>query len=122
MAAADSESLAYLKANLSNDAQLIITYMQEEFDRMKQELKSEFTTLFAAKLKEADELKEQVKFLNDKVSKLEGLVDEADQYERRDTLILPGPAIPVVSSGENCKAIVQEAIKQVCRVKSKPQR
>ena len=116
MADGSSDSLQYLTENLSSDAQLIITYMQDEFAKMKQDLKQEFTTMFSAKLKEVDELKEHVKTLSAKVLKLESLVDEADQYERRDCLILSGPAIPVVTSGENCKVIAQEAIKRVCRV------
>ena len=36
--------------------------------------------------------------------KLEASIDEADSYERQDTIILSG-AIPVTSTGENCSQV-----------------
>ena len=114
--ARNSDAAAYLEANLSPDAQLIITYIQEEFIKMKTELREEMAAMFGPKLKEVDELKTQVMELNSKVSKLETLIDEADQYERRDCLLLSGPALPIATTGENCKNLVQNLIRSECDV------
>ena len=37
-------------------------------------------------------------------------VDTNDQNERRDTLILSGSNLPILSSNENCKTIVRDSI------------
>ena len=104
------------KELISKDSQAIISQMQEEFIRMKQEMVDEFSVLLGAKLKEVEELKTQVKNLTDKVSKLEDLVDDADQYERRDCLVLSGPALPTSTTGENCTAIVQDVLRTTCNI------
>ena len=50
--------------------------------------------------------------LKNHVLKLESMIDESDAYERRDCLVLSGPAIPVVTPHENCSLIVQQLAKQ----------
>ena len=39
-------------------------------------------------------------------------LDDADAYERRDTLIISGSAIPVVTPGERVADLVCEMVKQ----------
>ena len=75
------------KDTLSKESQAIITQMRNEFQKMKEEMMEEFTIILNAKMKEVDELKIEVKTLTEKVARLEELVDEADQYERRDCLV-----------------------------------
>ena len=43
---------------------------------------------------------------------MDKLADEADAYQRRDTLILSGPAIPEVSPHENCTSLIQDILKR----------
>ena len=43
-------------------------------------------------------------------------MDDSDAYERRDTLILSGPAIPPVERGENCAAVVKKLLKDQIRM------
>ena len=93
--------------DLSNDAKTIIAYVQFEFDKMKTEL----TATVNSKNLEIENLKGEVKSLNDKVAKLENLVDESDAYERRDTLIFSGSAVPEATTNENCGAIIQDLVK-----------
>ena len=96
---------------LSADAQIIISYIQDEF--------SKFRTEFMEDLKRKDQqvqsLTSEVGVLKKKVEKLENLLDESDAYERRDTLIFSGPAVPAVSRDENCSKIVQELVKNELR-------
>lgn len=107
-----NDALVHLQENLSPDAQLIITYMQVEFGKMK----DEFSAMLNLKQQELDAVKAEVKSLNEKVFKLECLIDDADAYERRDTVVLSGPAVPTFQTGENCKNIVQQVLAQECRV------
>ena len=111
---------SFVKEHVSEEVKKVIEYMQAEFVKVRAQLTEDFSLMFGAKLKEVEELKNQVQFLTEKVSKLEDLVDEADQYERRDCLILSGPAVPAASSGENCASIVQDTIKNCCNIVISP--
>ena len=93
--------------SLSHDAKTIIAYVQFEFDKMKTEL----TDTVNSKNLEIENLKSEVASLQNQVLKLENLVDESDAYERRDTLIFSGPAIPLVSQTENCSNLIQKLAK-----------
>ena len=116
-----SRSGALATKNLSAEAKSIMDYMKTEFAKFKTEvsedinnLRSDFTDLrelLAPKLKEIDDLKMHFTCLEDKVRKLENTIDEADAYERRDTVIIAGTGLPVSSQGENCGAIVQQLVK-----------
>ena len=111
-----NEALAQLQEGLSQDAQLIITYMQLEFGKMT----DEFSSMLNLKQQEIDTVKAEVKALNEKVSKLESMIDDADAYERRDCLVLSGPAIPAFQTGEDCKSVVQQVLARECRVSIQP--
>ena len=111
-----SKATNYVRENLSEEQQILICYIQEEFIRMKEELKNDMTALFGTKLKEVEDLKSQVEVLTEKVNKLEDMIDDQDQYERRDCLILSGPALPPVTSNENCATIACDVIKTTCNV------
>ena len=97
----------------------LVNFLQN-FERKFDGIFSEMKEDFQRKIKERDDriqtLEGDVKFLKDKVKKMDKLADEADAYERRDTLIFSGPAIPEVSSNENCASILQEVIKRELKV------
>ena len=65
-------------------------------------------------------LKDNVAVLQKKVSKLEELIDDSDAYERRDTIILNGPAVPNVTPQENCPSIVQDLVRNEFRLNMAP--
>ena len=92
---------------LSHDAKTIIAYVQFEFDKMK----SDLTELVNSKNSEIEYLKGEVSALQNHVLKLENLIDDSDAYERRDTLIFSGPAIPLVTQTENCSNLIQQIAK-----------
>ena len=71
-----------LKADQSDELQKL----REDFRNMR----SEFTELLSSKFKEVDDLKQQVALLEGHVRKLEDYIDDADAYERRDTIIIVG--------------------------------
>ena len=49
-------------------------------------------------------------FLRKGVSAVEERCDEAEAYERRDTIIVSGPEMPIVRDGENSAQVVCDVI------------
>lgn len=49
--------------------------------------------------------------LENKVTLLENQIDEINQYERRDTIIVGGPALPQENPNENCAEVAIRSIK-----------
>lgn len=85
------------------------------FTEQVDKLRSDFHNLVESQNAEISSLRETVQQqrllvsnLNSKVSKLELGLDEADAYERRDTLIISGQNIPVGYNGENCVEVVRQ--------------
>ena len=89
------------KSNLPKETKEILTL-----------LTSLFNDILKVKDNKVTELKKQVNALESKVEKLENNLDETSQYERRDTIIVSGPSIPISSSGENCKTIVRDLLRE----------
>ena len=54
------------------------------------------------------------------VQELQTNVDSNEQFERRDTPMVPGPSIPKASHNENCKQIVQNLIQQPLPLRMSP--
>ena len=75
-----------------------------------------FDHILREKNSQANDLKDRVSTLEKKVEKLESLIDQTSQYERRDTLIISGEGIPISTPEENCKKIVIELFRQQLRL------
>ena len=54
---------------------------------------------------------EEVSDLKLKVKTLENKLDEVDQYERRDTIIISGVALPDESTHKNSKSVILILVK-----------
>lgn len=95
------------KEKLSEEGKLIVAAISEQLDLMRGEI--------IDKLEEKDAqistLQEEVAVLKTSYSRLEERIDDADAYERRDTILISGSAIPSVTVGENCNALACDAIK-----------
>ena len=74
-------------------------------------MKTDFQAQIEERNAQISELNSEVKSLKDKVRSLEKNADDADAYERRDTLIFNGPSIPTPNQQENCSTIVQDLVK-----------
>ena len=92
---------------LSEDGQKIVQAITAHLDLLREE----FRMQMAEKDKEIAKLNEVVSTLKCNVMKLEERLEDADAYERRDTLIFSGDAIPEAKTGENCSAIIKEIVK-----------
>ena len=91
-----------------DNAKLIVTVMLSEFTKLRTEI--------AGKNHEIDDLHRQLNELKCTVSKLESTLDQADNYERLDSIILSGNSIPTYSTGENCNNLVHELVKTKLKI------
>lgn len=94
-------------AKLSEDGKLIV----DAINRHLLEMKQEFIEKLEEKNKLVDDLRIEVDTLKLKVSNMEEKLDDADAYERRDTLLFSGSDVPHGSDGENCANIVIDLVK-----------
>ena len=111
--------LEKLQTNLSSEGKLLATAMQKELAKMKQD----YTKMIADKDSVIEDLQQQVAAmrtdidsLQERARKMEDNIDGADAYERRDTIVLSGPSLPVASAGENCVAKAIDVIKEKLKV------
>ena len=72
--------------------------------------------MLTTKVEEMDALKVENSNLKLRLAKLENLMDDEDAYVRRECLILSGPAVPLVSQGENCGIIARKLISDKLRL------
>ena len=100
-------SLDSLVSKLTGENKSIVLVIVEEFRKMK----TEFLDTITERNQEVDSLKNDVKELRAKVSELEQCVDQADAYERLDTIIISGGSVPAFTNGENCSTILKDLIK-----------
>ena len=85
---------------------------QKKFMDMFADLRKEFEELCQEQDQKICALTSEVSQLKKHVSKLEEKIDDQEAYERRDTLILSGNAVPVHSVGENCANVAKEIIQK----------
>ena len=106
----DEADLPSLLSQLHGDdnANLIVTVMLNQFAKLRTEI--------ASKNQEISDLHMQLNELKGTVSKLESTLDQADNYERLDTIILSGTSIPIHATGENCNKLVRELVKAKLKI------
>ena len=92
---------------LTGENKSIVLVIVEEFRKIKIELLDTITE----RSREVDSLKIDVKELRAKVYELEQCVNQANAYERLDTIIVSGGSIPAFLNGENCSTFLKDLIK-----------
>ena len=97
---------------LSEESKLIISAIKEIIKNMKNELQ----VVIESRNEEVKQLKGEVFELKKEVSSLKALVDDADAYERKDTVIISGPNIPHSTPGENSSEVVRKLIKDHLKI------
>ena len=95
-----------ISENLTSDSKYIVSYIEDKFEKMQ----LEFNELLSSKNDEIDGLKTDVTQLNTRIRKLEDKLDEADAYQRRETVILSGKDIPAATPNENCNAVLMKLL------------
>ena len=77
---------------------------------MHNDMKAELVDLCKCKDEKIYRLENQVKELNEKLTKLDDKIDEQEAYERRDSLIISGKKLPKVVPNENCPELVKKIL------------
>lgn len=123
----DSTQFEMDESVLSEDGRLIVEAISTHFEVLRKELsvhldlmRKEFHDLLEKKSKETDDLRVQVTTLRVQVTGLEERLDDTDAYERRDTIIFSGPAIPQVIKDEDCVKLICRVVDDKLHVKMSP--
>ena len=93
--------------DLSNDQRKIISF----FDRKLAMITSDFETKLAIKETKIDQLSTELVELRRKVLALDDKQEDADAYERKDTVIISGSEVPAAADGEDAAQIVSSLVK-----------
>ena len=80
------------------------------------ELRTELLEVIAGKDAEIEQLKQDVCTLRRDVQNLTERLDDSDAYERRDTFVMSGNSLPVVSDAENTSEVVCNSIKKKLKI------
>lgn len=101
---------------LSKEGRLIVEAITKRFEDLQ--------TLLLNQLSEKEctihQLSSEVDLLKSKVDKLEEQIDDADAYERRDTILISGPDLPVSTPGENCSQLICSVAKDKLKLEISP--
>ena len=101
-----------LCSKLSPDGKLIVSAMSKQIKKMEEN----FVSILTSKNDQIETLQTEVNDLKIKVCKMEDNLDEADAYQRKDTIIFSGNSIPVVTVGENCPNLVKNLLRDKLRI------
>ena len=86
--------------------------MESKFVEMIEAMKSEFQRTCSEKDAKIVGLEGEVRSLKKNLLKLEERVEDNDSYERRDTLVFSGPAVPPATATEKCSETVVEILRR----------
>lgn len=100
-------SLQDIHNNITED----IKNISEEGKTIVSTIIKAFQLFLAQKDTKIEELNSEVTVLKETVSLLENQLDDINQYERRDTLIIGGPALPQEQPQENSAELICRTIK-----------
>ena len=88
--------------DLSEEGRLIVKIIERKFDTIVTKLTEELKNRDC----EVNDLRSEVNQLRIKLGRMEEKIDDADAYERRDTIILSGNDVPSATQGEIVSDIV----------------
>ena len=107
---------ALMNMSLSEESQKIVNVIFQKLDIMQDEL--------FGMLEEKDQrirsLEGEVDALKCAVARLEERVDDGDAYERRDTVVFSGEAVPAASDGENCGQLACNMLRNALNMEVSP--
>ena len=96
---------------LSDEGEMIVSRLTDKID----EIYTKFESIILEKDKRIECLENELVTVKKNLLQVVEKVDDADAYERRDTVVLSGN-LPVYKTGENCSAIAQQLFKDKLKV------
>lgn len=96
-------------AELSADGRIIVAAINDRLKKVREEIMEELGKCLEARDQEILPLQDEVTglrtkviTLEERVSRMEEKVDDANAYERRDTMVFSGDGVPSLRESENC--------------------
>ena len=92
----------------------IITFFQNlegKFLEMLDSMKTDFRKTLQEKDEKIEGLEKEVTNMKKQLALMEERVEDNDSYERRDTLIFSGPAIPPANPNERCTDLILDTLR-----------
>ena len=86
--------------------------IEQKVENLEIQYKQTISTLEGKLLKAESKLDQLEQLQSKEVESLKTSIDLNGQYERRDTLIISGPDLPVASDNENSKLIIQDTLRR----------
>ena len=103
-------------SEISEDGRLIVILIERKIDKIV----AKFTEELNNRDKKIETLEEKVTQLQQNLGRLEDKLDEADVYERRDTIIFSGNCVPATKTGEIVSDVVCAIVKDKLKIKMSP--
>lgn len=93
--------------DLSGDSKIILDSMMRKMD----EVKSELLARLDEKIKVIEKLESEVDYLRRENTDIKNRLEDIESYQRSESLIISGNALPEVKNGENCSHAVVDILK-----------
>ena len=105
----DSDSCAYddVFRDVNQETKKVINFFENKFHSFKNEVEQ----LLASKEEVIAKLEQKIAFLERSVAAIDERCDDAEAYERRDTVIISGSELPTATDQENPAEVVCETLK-----------
>ena len=94
----------------------IFESFQFKFETMFSDMRVEFLNVCAERDVKIDKMNTEIFQLKKKVDVLEQRIEQNDSYERRDSVIISGKAVPPVQRDENCLDLTCQLVKEKLNV------
>ena len=86
------------------------------FETMLSDMQNKFVKVCEERDVKIERMDKQINSMKKQISVLESKIDDNDQYERRDTVIISGKAVPSVKSDENSPKVTCKLVKDQLNV------
>ena len=103
-------------SEISEDGRLIVMLIERKIDKIV----AKFTEELNNRDKKIETLEQKVTQLQQNLGRLEEKLDEADAYERRDTIIFSGNDVLAAKTGEIVSDVVCAIVKDKLKIKMSP--
>ena len=102
-----------------NEVKSLMTVREEKLEELNGEI-ADLKLIVAVKNNCIDILKLEVKALNERMTKMENLIDDEDAYVRRESLIFSGTNVPPAANGEICANVAHHVLKDKMKFEINP--
>ena len=93
---------------------------EKKVGSMFQDLRQDLVNMFKERDDKIIKMEAQIRQMTKKMDKLELKIDDNDAYERRDTVIISGKAVPAVTNNENPLELMLSLVREKLKINISP--